>query len=106
MITVFNRELTEQELIMELKDKNIINKQGQLKFTELVPEYRLSQAKTIYATLTIEDIYKSYSTQELRNLSLDMVNKLRYDLINHIAYDNVDMERLSIILDVLHEKKM
>ena len=105
MITVFNRELTEQELIMELKDKNIINKQGQLKFTELVPEYRLSQAKTIYATLTIEDIYKSYSTQELRNLSLDMVNKLRYGVIN-CEYDNVDMERLSIILDVLHEKKM
>lgn len=87
--------ITDKEAVIhELQEKDIINSYGELHYEKLLQEYGAEKTKEIYDNISQEDIYKTYNTDELYNIAIEIVQDIRIRLMKKNVFmdDIIDLK--------------
>lgn len=84
------------KIIHELREKEIINNYGEVHYEKLLQEYGEQKTKEIHERIIQEDIYKTYTLDELYNIAITIVQDIRIRLMkkNVFMYDVEDLKQV------------
>lgn len=96
--------LDKKATILELREKDIINSYGVLQYDKLIQEYGAEKTRKIYDNITQKDIYKTYNTEELYTIAIEIVQDIRIRLMekNVLMDDIVDLK--SVVYEIRRQE--